>query len=501
LPVKSNLDQEIPENRTVCKIKVVTDLPPMPLQDRVTAVIHRHRLFGANDCLIVAVSGGSDSMALLHILHHIDLPLRLVAVYVDHGLRPEETPQEQKIIAANCLALHIPFRVRSVGVRELVARGQNSPEEAARILRYSALEEIRREYGASVIAVGHSADDQVEQFFIRLLRGSSRRGLSGMMVKRDHIVRPLLFEKKTTLMAFLADRGVSWCLDSSNLDRRFLRNGIRLDLLPLLEEKFNPAVRKTILQAMDILAAEDGYLKEQTDRAYGQCVEMARVPIDNEQRRQLIIDSGPFLACHPAIRRRIIEQSCWQMDIRPTYEQICTLGDLIACGKNGSEVHLGDGVRAEKSSHTLRLFRPLPKGMLRGSSPCAPPVTQIIPGAGIYPIAGTDKELVLEEREATTCRPTTAGELLVDRAELSFPLLLRSALPGEKFHPCGGPGSKKISRFFNERKIPARERSAWPVLLSGGRVVALVGLQLDHGFRLSAGTADILAISWRTRRT
>ena len=145
-----------------------------------------------NDRIIVAVSGGADSMALLHILADITLPLELIAVYIDHGLRPEETPHEQEIIAHSCESLNIIFKVRAVNVQKIIAENKKSPEEAARILRYRALEKIRQQYDAQVIAVGHTADDQVEEFFIRLIRGSSSRGLSGMRVKRDYIVRPLL---------------------------------------------------------------------------------------------------------------------------------------------------------------------------------------------------------------------------------------------------------------------------------------------------------------------
>jgi tRNA(Ile)-lysidine synthase len=428
------------------------------------------------------------------------LPLNLVAIYVDHGLRPQETPQEQKNIEVSCLALKIPFKIRAVNVHELVAREKKSLEEAARILRYKALEEVRQECGAKLIAVGHTADDQVEEFFIRLIRGSSSKGLSGMRLKRDHIVRPLLFEKKSRLVAFLSARGVSWCLDSSNLDRQFLRNRVRLDLLPLLEEKFNPALRKTILQNMDVLSEEDKFLEKQTVEAYSRCTEFSELLTNDEKRSQLIINREIYLEAHTAIRRRIMEKSCWQMGIRPTYEQICTLAEFIESGKNSSELHLENGVRAEKSPHNLLFSRPLPKGLVRGSRRPAPSISQSIPGPGTYTVNGADKELVLEERSVTACLEKADGELQVDLEKLSFPLLLRSLLPGEKFHPCGGPGRKKISRYFNDQKIPPKERPGWPILVSEGRVVALVGLQLDHNFRISANTSKTLLIRWRDRK-
>ena len=464
--------------------------------NRVTSVIRRHTLMAENDTVIVAVSGGADSLALLHILNSIDLPLQLMAVYIDHGLRPQETPQEQKIIAECCHRLNIPFKVRAVNVHKLVAGGKHSPEEAARILRYTALEEIMQEYNAPSIAVGHTSDDQVEEFFIRLIRGSSVRGLTGMSIKRDCIVRPLLFEKKADLVDYLAILGQPWCLDSSNLDKQFLRNRVRLDLLPLLEETFNPALRKTILQSMDVLAEENTFLDEQTAGAYAACTVFSESSTKTDKRTQLIIQKEPFLVNHRAIQRRILEKSCWQMRIRPTYEHICTLAEFIKNGRPGSELHLEDGVRAEKSSHHLRLLRPLPKGCIRGSKQPAAVISQTVTGPGRFVVTGTNKELTLEETTIAAGKKE-AEELRVDLAKISWPMQLRSFLPGEKFYPCGGHGSKKISRYFNEKKIPAKERQGWPVLVSDGKIVALVGLQLDHNFRISDSTSSVLTIGWK----
>jgi len=307
----------------------------MTILDRVASVIHCHNLMGENDRLVVAVSGGADSQALLHILDEIDLPLQLVAVYIDHGLRPEETEDEQKLIENCCLTRKIPFESRPVNVHRLIARERLSPEEAARILRYRALEKVRQEYRANLIAVGHTADDQVEEFFIRLLRGSGSRGLSGMRVKNYYVVRPLLFETKTELVAYLASRDVRWCQDSSNFDRQFLRNRVRLDLLPLLEKGFNANLRKTLLQNMDILAEEDRYLDAQAMEAYRQCVAFSYSADNDRKHPQLTVNKEKTTSLHLAIRRRVIEKSCWGMGIRPTYERICTLVEYIEHGRNG----------------------------------------------------------------------------------------------------------------------------------------------------------------------
>jgi len=381
-----------------------------------------------------------------------------------------------------------------------MTQGKYSPEEAARILRYASLEELRKQCRADLLAVGHTADDQVEEFFLRLIRGSGSGGLSGMKLKRGHIVRPLLFEQKSQLVDYLRQLGITWCFDSSNLDRRYLRNRVRLELLPFLEENFTPAIGKTVRQSMDILAEEDKLLDVQAAAAYTDSIHLAEIskPVDCAKKpAPLVIDKKALLATHPAIRRRVLEKIFHQLGIPPNYEQIRTLLEFIESGKNGCELHLTDGVRAENFPQELRLSRPLPKGLLRGSGRPAAPINILIPGPGKYPIGATGRQLILEERDAAAGASLADGELQADLAKISFPLRLRSSLPGEKFHPRGGPGRKKISRYFNEKKIPAKQRPAWPVLLSGDKVVAIAGLQLDHFFRITSATNRILAIRWQ----
>lgn len=320
----------------------------LPIITRVSTLLGNLNIDAREDKVVVAVSGGADSLALLHILKAVNLRLHLLAVYIDHGLRPLETPHEQRLIAKYCQTLAVQFITRTVNVHELVVREKRSLEEAARILRYAALESIRLEHGARYIAVGHTADDQVEEFFLRLIRGSSRKGLSGMSIHNDRIIRPLLKENKTALIDYLNSLTISWCQDSSNLDEQFLRNRVRLNLLPLLERDFNPAIRRTVLQTMDVLAEEELYLEEQAAAAFIRCVRADEQETKGAESAQMKIDTTAFVQYHPAIRRRLLEKCCWYMAIRPTYRLICILLNFLTEGENGGEIHLADGVRVEK---------------------------------------------------------------------------------------------------------------------------------------------------------
>jgi len=467
------------------------------LVNRISSLIRLHKLANREDQVVVAVSGGADSLALLHILKAIDLQLRLLAVYIDHGLRPLETPHEQTIIEQCCHALGVPFISRIVDVQQLVALEKRSPEEAARDLRYAALEQIRSEHGAEMIAVGHTADDQVEEFFLRLIRGSSTKGLSGMQFCRGRIIRPLLQENKATLIEYLNSLAIGWCQDSSNLHRQFLRNRVRLDLLPMLAREFNPAIGRTVLQTMDMLAEEDHFLEGQTATAFSRCVLPCEQVLKGSKRLQLALDTERFDDYHPAIRRRLLEKCCRHMKIRPTFRLIDILLDFLKAGENGGEIHLEDGVRAEKRNPHLILRRPLEQGRIRGSRTVCQDIHLSIPGPGCYPVPEAGRELILKEVTPSSYRKNDTTQLFLAQEKIPFPLLLRNSLPGECFHPCNGVGRKKISRFFNERKIPAKDRRSWPVLVSGANIVALPGLQIDHTYRIREETTSVLAISWQ----
>ncbi len=466
---------------------------------RVAKVIRDHPLFDRGDKIIVGVSGGADSLALLHLLHALNWKLRLIAVYIDHTLRPEEIKEEKRTIEGYCRILHIPFISERVKVREYAENTKHSIEEAARILRHEALERIRTDQRASFTALAHTADDQVEEFFIRLMRGTSLKGLSGMRFKRDRILRPLLQESKVTLVNFLSEKGISFCLDSSNLDRKFLRNRVRLDLLPGIEENFNPSIKQTILQNMDILAQDENFLDEVCLDAFKKCVPGDLTEYRSTTSNRMVLLPDPLSTFHNAIQRRIIEKCFWLMRIKPGYLQIKSFLLFTQTAENNAEIHLADGVRVIKSLNQIILSRPLPKGQLRGSSPVDTLSPQQIPNLGSYTIKDLSKILKLSASSSITGIGSDKKMLFLDMEKITFPLTLRSPNPGERFRPFNAPGKKKISRYLGEKKIEARKRAGYPVLVSNTSVIALPGLQIAHEVRVTENTKRILTIEISNR--
>ncbi|MBC8317394.1 MAG: tRNA lysidine(34) synthetase TilS, partial [Desulfobulbaceae bacterium] len=235
-----------------------------PLEKEILAFIRGDRLAASGEKIVIGVSGGSDSIALLHVLASLraELDVGLVAVYINHGLRPDETPQEEKLVAAQAKKLGVECRIGIVDVRGESGKRKISLEHCARDLRYEFLGLVAEEMAAGKIAVAHTADDQAEEILLRLIRGTGRAGLSGMKTIRDEkVIRPFLRTSKEVLLRYLEQKKIPFLEDSSNRDTVYLRNRIRLEVIPFLAE-INPNISEVLRQTAAVLQDEEVILDD-----------------------------------------------------------------------------------------------------------------------------------------------------------------------------------------------------------------------------------------------
>lgn len=461
-------------------------------------IIAIHELLNEGDTVIVGLSAGPDSVALLDLLCAPLLKIKPFAVYVDHGLRPLEIPGEIRCVNELCRMLSIPHEVVAVDVTQHQKHHKTSIEESCRLLRYEALERLRIAHSGKAIAVAHTADDQAEELLLRLFRGSGLKGLSGMQMKNGHIIRPLLNTTKQELLNYLDKKGLPYCIDSSNTDKRFLRNRLRLDILPQLTTHFNPSLRSTLCQTAELLHKEDEFLDYHTQQAVSLCVFK---PDDSPLPRPLIdLDLSAFQTHHIALQRRIVEQICWRFDSRPSYQNIVSICHFAYEGAIGKELHLPMGLRIVKSHGKLSFYQPKGAIRYRGKYHSAQ-----LPSMNIF----KDTEYIIDSVQRKLCiktyseppelsGPLKGAHLAVDMEKLNFPLILRSPYPGERFRPAGMKGSKKISRFLSDKKIPRHLRHQFPILLSQDQVVGVVGLRMDDKFSLRKSTSQYGVIIWES---
>lgn len=332
-----------------------------PLEKRVCRLVTESGIVHPGETVVAGVSGGPDSMALLHLLqlagemHHFSV----IAAHLDHGLRPDEAQHEKELVRDACDALHIPLYQRQVDTRAHAREHKRSIEDAARVLRLDFLRQTKKNVNAVAVALGHTGDDQAEEVLLRLVRGSGRKGLAGMLVWSSDLFRPLLHTRKNEILAYLTERAISYAVDSTNSDRRFLRNRVRLDLLPFLEQHFNPSIADGLRATARMLADEEALLSELTEAAW-------KSTIMEETAQHLVFQLQKVRATPPAIKRRLMERACWLMGSRPSSRQIESLLAILASAAQGTRIHLAQGLRAERSREALVFSHPLGKGPFRG---------------------------------------------------------------------------------------------------------------------------------------
>ncbi|MFZ5775350.1 MAG: tRNA lysidine(34) synthetase TilS [Thermodesulfobacteriota bacterium] len=465
------------------------------LVKKTARLIASRDLLPAGSLCVVAVSGGADSMALLHLLAEMApfVGVSLLVAHVDHGLRPAEAGQEAKAVREAAARLDLPCEIGAVAVRSHARENGLSLEHAARELRYRFLRDCAARHGAGRIAVGHTADDQAEEVLLRMIRGSGRAGLSGMaLFSEGQVIRPLLTTTRQEVLAYLASRGIAHCEDSSNQDRRFLRNRIRLDLLPMLAGRFNPAIGETLRETAAILAAEEELLAALAGQA---CEE---VMAEDQEEGALLLDLVR-LAAHPlALQRRVLEAACWRMGCRPSFRLIDQLLRLALAGPEGGSLHLAKGLRAMRQGERLCLSHPQGRRPARGNLFAVPSRADyrlVLPAPGVYAIAGLGQRLVVAEADIPAAStPADPHALCLDAEAVRFPLEVRPFRPGDRFRPLGVPGSKKVGDFFTDQKVPPAERGFLPVLADQQGIVAVLPLRPDQRAALTSRTRRVLTV-------
>ncbi|MEW6519543.1 MAG: tRNA lysidine(34) synthetase TilS [Thermodesulfobacteriota bacterium] len=339
-----------------------------PLEKEMLSLIRAEGLVRPGETVVAGVSGGPDSMALLQLLAAAApaLGIRLIAVYVNHQLRPAEVEAEGRLVAQQAALLGASFATGSIDVAGEAQKRRISVEHAARELRYEYFDRVAEKFAAAKIAVAHTADDQAEEVLLRLIRGTGRTGLAGMkMLRAGRIIRPLLTTAKERLLAYLADRQIPFLIDSSNLQRDYLRNRVRLDLIPFLRA-FNPNISETLRQTAAVLRDEEMLLAALTDRAWQQLVTLLPAADGGENLPLVAVDLAGFLELDRGLQRRLAEKVFITLQSRPQFKKIEQILHVAAKGETGARLHFSQGLRLRKDRRQLLFGYPAGKTAARG---------------------------------------------------------------------------------------------------------------------------------------
>ena len=455
----------------------------MSLLHRVRRFAARHDLWRPETRVIAAVSGGSDSVAMLRLLHdlHGRGELRLDAVaHLHHGLRPD-ADADQTFCQALAAELGIPFVSSRLDVPARARRAKQSIEVAGRMARRAFLDDLKQARAADSIATAHTQDDQSETVLLRLLRGSGQRGLAGIAPSRGGRIRPVLAATRAELRRELERRGQAWREDATNADLTNPRNRVRHELLPYLEHHFNPSARRALARLADAARADDEWLARHAATAAG-----AAVDTDADRVR---LDRAVLLALPEPIARRVALHALTAAGEAPDVEAVAAVLDVAHGRRLAADVA---GLRVEPFGGFVVLIR---KAAVRASQPFRYDLT--VPGEVRMPGAGWTVEAA-GPFGPTDLGYTSTAVAHIDLAAVGHGLVVRNRRPGDRMRPVGLGGSKKVQDILVDRKVPRAERDTIPVVTdTQERIVWLAGHALSEEFRVTEGTKAVIILKLR----
>lgn len=473
---------------------------PTGVVQEVLALARDHSLWSPGDCIVVAVSGGPDSVALLHILHEISvihMPLQLICAHVHHGFRPEESDAEAEEVQNIAWKLGLPFEMIRVNVPAYMRESGKGPQEAARELRYSFLHDTAAKWGSQHIAMAHHGDDQAETVLLHLLRGSGPAGLAGMRLARKEknvqLLRPLLRMYKADLIEFCKYYGLSYVTDSTNLTSKYRRNAIRMDVLPFLGQ-YNEQLTPSLNRLAETMAEENDFMEASTLSVYEELVRL-----DNGR---YMFSIASYRELPVALQRRLIKlilnylpSDSENLDFR----KIETVRlRLLQEQPSTWSLDLGGGAVGVREYGQAGLFD--------RTQGC---MGEWCYGLDVLPLSG-ELELpeaggVLRWRKSPYSDgyyPANEEEAWFDADKLSLPLSVRSRLPGDAMHVMGLNGRKKVKDIFIDEKIPPSLRSVIPMVCDcTGAILWIPGVRRSVHAAVQKHTSSVLYMSWQRRES
>jgi tRNA(Ile)-lysidine synthase len=476
---------------------------PHPLVAAVADTIARKNMLRHGDGVLVGVSGGADSVALAHVLYRLSagLNLRLGVAHLNHALRGKDADRDAAFVQTFARQMSLPcFNRRHDVARQRQRRG-GSLEETGRQARYRFYTQTAQKEGFDKIALGHHADDNAELVLMNMLRGAGPMGIAGIPPSREPgVIRPLIHVKRFQIKAYIKDNHLDYVEDASNQDTRFLRNRVRHELLPLLTEAYNPRVADALVRMASITRVEEEWLEQLTGN-------MLKAAILTADEQQLTLSRTYLSGLHLAPARRVVRGALKTLkhDLHGiTLTHIDDIMGLVHNGPDPGEIHLPGQLRIRlkdmqviltKEAHPLRSAPSDRDAEQEVSFNYQIPLPATQPTSIV--IAPTGQKLVFSCLPGKNLPASAIGGQNVaffDMDKLNFPLVLRNHETGDRFTPLGMQGSQKVKKFFINAKIARNQRKGCPVILSRDRIIWVVGLRMDDGFKITPSTRNVLKV-------
>jgi tRNA(Ile)-lysidine synthase len=453
------------------------ELPPV--EARVITTIRKYDMLRPGEHVLIAASGGADSMALLHALVRLAprLCLQLTGAHLNHGIRGTEADADQRFVQEACAAQNIPFITETVRLD-----GRGNLEALARRARYDFLRRVAAERRADKIAVGHTINDQAETVLLRLFRGSGTGGLGAIHPVVDGvIIRPLLECTRSQVVRYLQSLGVPHCEDSTNRNLTYRRNRARLELIPYLEAHFNPRVVETLARHAEIARESQGYLEDSA----GQCYLALRRRLPDG----VAVPVAGLFAAHVAARKLLVRQAIFESLGSRTGVTTVHVDDILEmCRRNagGRRIVLPGGVTALLQSGQLLILRRTDDRPEQFCRELRIPGECPIPEIGIRLVASLRDPPFDASRDGSN-----SNSALLDSAGIPPILTVRSRLPGDRY---GGPPHGKVKKLLINAKVPKTDRARLAMVATGEAVIWIPGFRPAKSFAVRSDSSRCIEL-------
>ncbi|MCR2043903.1 tRNA lysidine(34) synthetase TilS [Anaerosalibacter massiliensis] len=460
----------------------------MELKGIMLSTITEHSLIEERDNILIGLSGGPDSMALLYALLEIKekIPFLIYIAHVNHGVRGKDADEDEKFVEELSKDLNIPYYSTKIDMEGYAKLHKMSSEDAGRKLRYGFFREVLSKIGGGKIAVAHNKNDQAETLIMRFLRGTGIDGLGGMEYKSGNIIRPLLDISRDEIENYIEKNRIKTRLDKTNLIPIYNRNKIRLEAIPYIEKNFNPNIIDTLWRTSNIMSEDSNFLNKYSLNKYKEYMKI-------KKKDSIILDRNEFIKEDDAIKKRIIRHSINDLtgSLKGiTSKHILDIVELFDKGETGKSINLINNIVAETSYDdiVIRLGNSEDRISYNYNISLGKPIyieeTNFFIEAKILP--RSEAEINFKDRFIK----------YFDYDKIEGGLCVRNRLRGDKFIPLGMNGMKKVKDLFIDEKVPLNKRETIPIVTDDKNIIWVVGFRISEKHKITSSTKNVLIIKY-----
>lgn len=453
--------------------------------------IAEYNLIDERDKIVIGVSGGHDSMALLYVLLSLreELKFNIIIAHINHGVRGYESDGDEEYVRKQAKNFGLPFYSKKVNMDEYASNHKLTSEEAGREIRYDFFRCVLEIEKADKIAVAHNKNDQAETLLMRFMRGTGIDGLRGMEYKARDIIRPILGVERRVIESYCREQNIVPRIDKTNKMSIYGRNKVRLELIPFIEKTFNKGIINTLFRTSETMKTDSDFL-----------IQYSKSSLENsiieKEKEKIVLDVEVLTDLHSAITSRVLRLAICEVNTNlkgVEKKHIDDIVDLIECKKTGISLDIGNKIKAKVDYDRLTIK----KGLSEESKDFSYRVnigesldlhelnSQLL--SNVYSIRDVDMDF---NNSLVKC---------FDYDNIKSEICVRNRRNGDKFIPIGMRGHKKLKDFFMDQKIPKEQRNSIPIVLDGEEIMWVVGLRISEKYKVNAETKNVLVLEYKSK--